>query len=184
MAEGRGFEIVAGTPPAAELVQEVKEEFTEDVLRRVQHNLSNKEVERFGWTLKREKLFNDGLDLSKVGYLTKLLGAPCENVQHLFADLVVWTENISNSQRSRFAAGEGLVFIYKAVEGTLNADNGFPLIVEGSHAMEAEQITTTTASPIELRTGEVLILDGNVEIEYPREGGGWGLLKVFRKAVR
>lgn len=82
-------------------------------------------------------------------------------------------------------AGHGRVFIYKALKEALGPENGFFRIVEGSHRMSSvEQIKSAQARDVNLKLGQVIILDGDLVIEYPREGsGGVGLLKCLVKSV-
>ena len=85
-------------------------------------------------------------------------------------------------QLKRLKAGRGRVFIYRAVEEALGPENGFFKIVEGSHRMKPEEIINTQAKDIRLDPGDIIIVDGNLVIEYPQSGGGVGLLKCVSKS--
>lgn len=93
---------------------------------------------------------------------------------------VVWTENSTQLQRVR--AGRNHIFIYKPFEETLSPQNGFLKIVDGSHRMSPEQILKATATEIQLLPGQAIAMDGELVIEYPKEGGGGlGLLQSMHK---
>jgi hypothetical protein len=85
------------------------------------------------------------------------------------------------TQLKRLRAGRGRVFIYRAIEDELGPQNGFFRIVKGSHRMNVEEILNTKAEDIHLKPGQAMIVDGDLVIEYPSEGGGSGLLIAIHK---
>lgn len=95
-------------------------------------------------------------------------------------DVVVWIRNLN--QLPRLKAGRGRVFIYRAVEEALGPENGFFRIVEGSHRMRFEEAIIAQAKDIHLEPGDIIIVDGELVIEYPQTGGGVGLLKCVAKS--
>ena len=88
-------------------------------------------------------------------------------------------ENIRQLQRLK--AGRNRVFIYRAFKEALGPHNGFFRIVEGSHRASPEHLINASATEIHLEPGEVIIMDGELVIEYPQRGGGVGLLQVISK---
>jgi len=74
------------------------------------------------------------------------------------------------------------VFIYRAVEEALGPENGFFRIVEGSHRMKPEEVINAQAKDIHLELGDIIIVNGDLVIEYPQSGGGVGLLKCVSKS--
>lgn len=95
-------------------------------------------------------------------------------------EVVVWMQNPTQLQRMK--AGRNRIFIYKPMEETLSPQNGFLKIVDGSHRMSSEEILKTTATEIQLLPGQVIAMDGELVIEYPKEGGGGlGLLMSMHK---
>lgn len=88
------------------------------------------------------------------------------------------------TQLQRLRAGRNCVFIYRTVEEELGPENGLFRIVEGSHRMSAEQVLKEKAKDISLLPGQAIIMDGELVIEYPKEGGRrLGLLKSMYKSV-
>ena len=93
--------------------------------------------------------------------------------------MIVWTKN--PKQLQRFRAGRDRVFIYRPLEEALGPENGFFRIVEGSHRMGKDGVTNANAKDIRLEPGQAIILDGDLQIEYPQAGGGVGLAKCIGK---
>ena len=88
----------------------------------------------------------------------------------------------NDEQLKRWTAGRNRIFIYRPFEKEIGPESGFFKIVKGSHRMSPDEINNTTATPIRLKLGQAMIMDGGCVIEYPREGGGLGMFKSIYKS--
>ncbi|EDO03442.1 predicted protein [Sclerotinia sclerotiorum 1980 UF-70] len=94
---------------------------------------------------------------------------------------VIWMQN--PTQLIPYKAGKELVFIYRPLEEALRLHNGFFKVVEGSHYMRPEEFLKPEAIEIHVKSGQVLLLDGETVIEYLMAGGsGIGLMRCLSKS--
>ena len=79
-------------------------------------------------------------------------------------------------------AGRGRIYIYKAIDTPLNVENGFFRIIEGSPLMTLDEVKKIPPTNITLLPGQIIIMDGDLVIQYSKTGGGLGLLKCISKS--
>ena len=77
------------------------------------------------------------------------------------------------------AATKDFVMVYRSLSDTLGTADGLFKIYPGSHQLSS----LDGLQPVEmaLKPNEVLLLDGGLFIQYPRAGGGFGVIGAWKK---
>ena len=76
-------------------------------------------------------------------------------------------------------AGPGWIYIYKALDKSLDINVGLFRVMSGSHKMSPTQLERAFRQDLIIKPNQVLILDGNLIVDWPTTGGGVGLLKMI-----
>ncbi|KAI9893023.1 MAG: hypothetical protein M1814_000907 [Vezdaea aestivalis] len=82
----------------------------------------------------------------------------------------------NEKQLPRLRAGPGKVILFRPIEKEIGTENGLFRIVPDSHKMSYIESVKVQSESIRIKPNQILLLDGNMLIEYPKEGGGLGLL--------
>lgn len=81
----------------------------------------------------------------------------------------------------RVRVGYDRIYIYQPLEKTLGPEDGLFRLVPGSHREKAGSVERQAEVDIRLSPGQVLLMDGNMVIRYPQNGGGLCMMAAYWK---
>lgn len=81
----------------------------------------------------------------------------------------------------RVRVGYDRIYIYRPLEKTLGPEDGLFRLVPGSHREKAGSVERQAEVDIRLSPGQVLLMDGNMVIRYPQNGGGLCMMAAYWK---
>jgi hypothetical protein len=92
---------------------------------------------------------------------------------------ICWMRN--RTQLPKLRAGFDRIFIYLALADEIGPENGLLRLVPGSHELKGDVVGMQSEIDIRLSPGQALIIDGNLVIRYPQNGGGICIMAVYWK---
>lgn len=86
----------------------------------------------------------------------------------------------NDPQLPPYRLGPGKIFLFKPIDQALSEDVGFLRYYEGSHR-RSKSIGDAAEKAICLRMNQMLIMDGDLVIRWPKAGGGIFILQGILK---
>jgi hypothetical protein len=198
MAQNPGFEIIQCEAPSEELRVAAKAETEKDVGACLKTSEARGyvliktgekclELFRYGWNVSSIDLLGNSQSPDMIQRKERLLQCKLDETATRLRALI-FLQNEKKLPPYRAAPGH-LVF-YRPLSGILETKNGLFKIYPGSHKLDGKPDSESDSKPdskqvvqpieITLQPDEVLMIDGNIVIEYPCDGGGVGLMEVWK----
>lgn len=92
---------------------------------------------------------------------------------------ICWIRNRKPLPKLR--AGFDRIFLYIALADEIGPEDGLLKLVPGSHKQKSGVVEMQPEIDIRLSPGQALIMDGNMVIRYPQNGGGICIMAVYWK---
>ncbi|KAL2359041.1 hypothetical protein RJZ56_008126 [Blastomyces dermatitidis] len=180
MTEDVGFDLIPCDSADETLIAAAKEEFKAEL------NAASKASSKEGWVpvktfgAKCDELFHHGVDLANNAFLARHCGSYLDAPK----DTLIISMVSNDRQLPFWKLAPGKVLIFRPVDYELSEEAGFLRYIEGSHKISnMEEATRAQEKGIRVRLDQMLIMDGDSVIRWPKTGGGICILQgVLKKA--